>query len=154
MYLLGSNLCAMSPFLRFACPQCSDVDLINVYRTFVWPSRNRNILFLKYNFADILSQRTIANFPAATYKRLLSLQFMRIALSRSLSSLCSPKAFRFPSSAFSSTLSSHLFRCREYSRMAAKPTDFEFNRQDLEDLLKRRFFLSRSFDIYGGVAGL
>jgi len=38
--------------------------------------------------------------------------------------------------------------------MAAKATDFEFNRQDLEDLLKRRFFLSRAFDIYGGVAGL
>jgi hypothetical protein len=33
-------------------------------------------------------------------------------------------------------------------------TDTEFNREELEDLLKRRFFISRAFDIYGGVAGL
>jgi glycyl-tRNA synthetase len=38
--------------------------------------------------------------------------------------------------------------------MAARATDIEFSRQDLEDLLKRRFFLARAFDIYGGVAGL
>jgi hypothetical protein len=30
----------------------------------------------------------------------------------------------------------------------------EFVRDDLEDLLKRRFFLARAFDVYGGVAGL
>jgi glycyl-tRNA synthetase (class II) len=35
--------------------------------------------------------------------------------------------------------------------MAAKK---EFNREELEELLKRRFFISRSFDIYGGIAGL
>ena len=32
--------------------------------------------------------------------------------------------------------------------------DVEFVRDDLEDLLKRRFFVARAFDIYGGVAGL
>ena len=35
-----------------------------------------------------------------------------------------------------------------------RPADAEFNREDLDDLLKRRFFVSRAFDIYGGVAGL
>jgi glycyl-tRNA synthetase (class II) len=39
--------------------------------------------------------------------------------------------------------------------MAARPSqDTEFVREDLEELLRRRFFISRSFDIYGGVAGL
>jgi hypothetical protein len=38
--------------------------------------------------------------------------------------------------------------------MAARPTDVPFVREDLDDLLKRRFFISRGFDIYGGVAGL
>ena len=38
--------------------------------------------------------------------------------------------------------------------MSSRPSNVEFVREDLEDLLKRRFFLSRSFDIYGGVAGL
>ena len=38
--------------------------------------------------------------------------------------------------------------------MAVRPTNLAFVREDLEDLLKRRFFISRSFDIYGGVAGL
>jgi glycyl-tRNA synthetase (class II) len=38
--------------------------------------------------------------------------------------------------------------------MATRSADTEFVREDLEDLLKRRFFLSRAFDIYGGVAGL
>jgi glycyl-tRNA synthetase (class II) len=35
--------------------------------------------------------------------------------------------------------------------MAAKK---EFSREELDELLKRRFFISRSFDIYGGIAGL
>jgi len=30
----------------------------------------------------------------------------------------------------------------------------EFSREELDELLKRRFFISRSFDIYGGIAGL
>ena len=38
--------------------------------------------------------------------------------------------------------------------MGTRSTDTEFVREDLEDLLKRRFFLARAFDIYGGVAGL
>jgi glycyl-tRNA synthetase (class II) len=38
--------------------------------------------------------------------------------------------------------------------MAARPANAEFVRDNLEELLRRRFFLSRAFDIYGGVAGL
>jgi hypothetical protein len=36
----------------------------------------------------------------------------------------------------------------------ARPTEFKLVREDLEELLKRRFFISRAFDLYGGVAGL
>ena len=42
----------------------------------------------------------------------------------------------------------------KWANMAARPTNQEFVREDLEDLMKRRFFVARSFDIYGGVAGL
>lgn len=35
-----------------------------------------------------------------------------------------------------------------------RPKNEDFNRDDLETLLKSRFFISRAFDIYGGVAGL
>jgi glycyl-tRNA synthetase (class II) len=38
--------------------------------------------------------------------------------------------------------------------MTARPENVGFVRDDLEDLLKRRFFVNRAFDIYGGVAGL
>jgi len=38
--------------------------------------------------------------------------------------------------------------------MTTRPANTDFSRDDLEDLLKRRFFVNRSFDIYGGVAGL
>jgi hypothetical protein len=38
--------------------------------------------------------------------------------------------------------------------MAVRPANTEFVRDNLEELLRRRFFLSRAFDIYGGVAGL
>ena len=41
-----------------------------------------------------------------------------------------------------------------FTTMGTRSAETEFVREDLEDLLKRRFFLSRSFDIYGGVAGL
>jgi glycyl-tRNA synthetase len=41
-----------------------------------------------------------------------------------------------------------------FRAMATRPPNLDFSRDDLEDLLKRRFFVNRSFDIYGGVAGL
>ena len=46
------------------------------------------------------------------------------------------------------------FPTRFLKMAAARPINAEFVREDLEDLLKRRFFIARSFDIYGGVAGL
>lgn len=46
------------------------------------------------------------------------------------------------------------FSTTVFREMATPPANAEFNREDLEDLLKRRFFVSRAFDIYGGVAGL
>ncbi|CAI2360982.1 unnamed protein product [Moneuplotes crassus] len=35
-----------------------------------------------------------------------------------------------------------------------EPLDQKYNRREVEDLLKRKFFLAQSFEIYGGVAGL
>jgi hypothetical protein len=78
---------------------------------------------------------------------------MRIALSRVLRSLLSHKASIPPSSVFA-TSSSHFLPARDLSTMSTRARDFEFNRQELEELLRRRFFISRAFDIYGGVAGL
>jgi hypothetical protein len=37
---------------------------------------------------------------------------------------------------------------------AADVPESDFNREDTEGLLKRRFFITPSFEIYGGVAGL
>ena len=79
---------------------------------------------------------------------------MRIAISKAFiyynlpfpifPTLCQRRRLQFPQSV----------RHRSSRAMASRPSTAEFVREDLEDLLKRRFFLSRAFDIYGGVAGL
>jgi len=38
--------------------------------------------------------------------------------------------------------------------MSAKPAQVEFSRENLENVLKRRFFFAPAFEIYGGVSGL
>ncbi len=38
--------------------------------------------------------------------------------------------------------------------MSGKPTQVEFSRENLENVLKRRFFFAPAFEIYGGVSGL
>jgi hypothetical protein len=74
--------------------------------------------------------------------------YLRSSLTRTVLSLyCSPPA--------TAHLVSPFAKCYSVSRsMAARPANSEFVRDDLEELLRRRFFLSRAFDIYGGVAGL
>jgi hypothetical protein len=74
---------------------------------------------------------------------------MRIALPRALFSHLLHRPLRNPILVpLHRTLP--VFRQFRSSTMA----DVEFVRDDLEDLLKRRFFIARAFDIYGGVAGL
>src|SRR5579859_6758270 len=72
---------------------------------------------------------------------------MRIVLQRSFQS----PLIKFPKFAFRRFSTSRRFYVRN---MSVAPKDVEFVREDLDDLLKRRFFLARGFDIYGGVAGL
>ena len=83
---------------------------------------------------------------------------MRIALSRASFSNCLTHNFHITTF---TTLRYHQYRLSppirhnsSLRRMGTRSADTEFVREDLEDLLKRRFFLSRAFDIYGGVAGL
>ena len=82
---------------------------------------------------------------------------MRIALSRAISNHLTHSLHTQTFATFRSChrwISPLIRDSRSYTTMGTRPADTEFVRDDLEDLLKRRFFLSRAFDIYGGVAGL
>jgi len=84
---------------------------------------------------------------------------MRIALPRASAYRFSQQSVHRIPSTTPSRISPFLRRAKsektaELRNMAVRPTNQEFVRDDLEDLMKRRFFISRSFDIYGGVAGL
>jgi hypothetical protein len=83
-------------------------------------------------------------------------KYMRIALSKSLhGSLIHTVPRLYCSPPTIARLLSRFINSYSVSRsMAARPANLEFVRDDLEELLRRRFFISRSFDIYGGVAGL
>ena len=109
------------------------------------PGRYRNFLIL-------------CNFSSDSELQLFSFEFMRIALSRAFSSnnlthnlhtrtLTTFYHLQYP-------LSPLIRYNSSFTPMGTRSQDTEFVREDLEDLLKRRFFLSRAFDIYGGVAGL
>jgi hypothetical protein len=77
---------------------------------------------------------------------------MRIVLRKASQSLLNRSSFfrsQFPREFHFPTRNASSIRV-----MAARAKEAQFVREDLEDLLKRRFFLSRGFDIYGGVAGL
>lgn len=43
---------------------------------------------------------------------------------------------------------------KKQTKMSGKPTQVEFSRENLENVLKRRFFFAPAFEIYGGVSGL
>src|SRR5271170_8195379 len=78
---------------------------------------------------------------------------MRIALPRTSSNYFTPRfVHRTPYTTLSRI--SRNFSHPISPEMAVRRTNQAFVREDLEDLMKRRFFVSRSFDIYGGVAGL
>src|SRR5271170_2671705 len=78
---------------------------------------------------------------------------MRIALPRASSNYFSPRFVHRSPYATLHRISRNFHRTNSPD-MAARSTNHAFVREDLEDLMKRRFFVSRSFDIYGGVAGL
>ena len=79
--------------------------------------------------------------------------YMRIALPRGSLSFCSfVRHYSVP--AIPAPSPQHRRHTPLPPRPACMAAKKEFNREELDELLKRRFFISRSFDIYGGVAGL